>query len=56
MTTRFVPINVARIPLLGEFMTWHVQFLVRKPVSGSPLSSVVPCFRKGAQGGGEESR
>jgi len=31
ITTRFFPVNMARIPLLGEFLTWHVQFVVRKP-------------------------
>ncbi len=28
--TRFLPINVSRIPVLGEFLTWHVQFLLCK--------------------------
>ena len=27
-STRFLPINTARIPALGEFLTWHVEFLV----------------------------
>lgn len=31
MSTRFSPLNVACIPLLGEFLTWHVQFIVCKP-------------------------
>jgi SAM-dependent methyltransferase len=31
VSTRFLPLNVARIPLIGEFLTWHVQFVVRKP-------------------------
>lgn len=30
VTTRFSPVNFARIPVLKEFLTWHVQFLVRK--------------------------
>jgi len=30
-TTRFFPMNMANIPLLGEFVTWHVQFVVHKP-------------------------
>jgi SAM-dependent methyltransferase len=30
MSTRFLPLNVAQIPLAGEFLTWHVQFVVRK--------------------------
>ena len=32
MSTRFSPLNVACIPLLGEFLTWHVQFIACKPV------------------------
>lgn len=27
-STRFVPLDLSRIPLLGEFLTWHVQFLI----------------------------
>ncbi|MGB9879250.1 MAG: class I SAM-dependent methyltransferase [Anaerolineae bacterium] len=30
ISTRYLPINTARWPLLGEFLTWHVQFLIRK--------------------------
>jgi SAM-dependent methyltransferase len=30
VSVRFLPFNVARIPILGEFLTWHVQFLMRK--------------------------
>ena len=30
-STRLSPINVSRIPFLGEFLTWHVQFLLEKP-------------------------
>ncbi len=29
-STRWSPIDFSRVPLLGEFLTWHVQFLVRK--------------------------
>ena len=29
-STRLLPINTAVIPILGEFLTWHVQFLARK--------------------------
>lgn len=29
-STRFFPFNVSRIPVLGEFLTWHVQFLLCK--------------------------
>ncbi|MBA7527406.1 hypothetical protein ES705_19582 [subsurface metagenome] len=32
MRTRFSPINVAKIPILGEFLTWHVEFVLRKEV------------------------
>jgi len=28
--TRFSPINVSRIPLLNEFLTWHVEFVLRR--------------------------
>jgi SAM-dependent methyltransferase len=27
-STRFWPVDVSRIPLLGEFLTWHVQLLL----------------------------
>jgi len=30
ISPRYLPINAARWPLLGEFLTWHVQFLLRK--------------------------
>jgi SAM-dependent methyltransferase len=29
-TTKWLPINFSRIPILGEFFTWHVQFILRK--------------------------
>lgn len=29
-STRFSPINFAKIPYLREFLTWHVEFLIRK--------------------------
>jgi SAM-dependent methyltransferase len=29
-STRFFPFNVARLPWLGEFLTWHVQFILSK--------------------------
>jgi len=29
-STRFFPLNVARVPWLGEFLTWHVQFILVK--------------------------
>jgi SAM-dependent methyltransferase len=29
-STRYSPLNLARIPFAGEFLTWHVQFLVQK--------------------------
>lgn len=34
VSTRFTRLNVARLPWLGELLTWYVQFLVRKPVAG----------------------
>lgn len=30
ISPRYLPVNTARWPLLGEFLTWHVQFLLRK--------------------------
>lgn len=30
-STRFFPFNLARIPVMGEFLTWHVQFIVTHP-------------------------
>jgi SAM-dependent methyltransferase len=30
ISTKFLSINFARVPLLGEVLTWYVQFLVRK--------------------------
>jgi SAM-dependent methyltransferase len=29
-STRFFPLNIARVPWLGEFLTWHVQFILVK--------------------------
>jgi SAM-dependent methyltransferase len=29
-STRWLPIDFSHIPLLGEFLTWHVQFLYQK--------------------------
>jgi SAM-dependent methyltransferase len=31
MSTRYLPISAIRWPLLGEFLTWHAQFLLQKP-------------------------
>ena len=31
LDTRFSPVNTARWPVLGEFLTWHAEFLLRKP-------------------------
>jgi SAM-dependent methyltransferase len=30
-STRFFPLNLSRLPLLGEFLTWHVQFILGQP-------------------------
>lgn len=30
ISTRFCPINFAKIIILGEFLTWHVEFLLKK--------------------------
>jgi SAM-dependent methyltransferase len=29
-STRWLPIDFSGIPILGEFLTWHVQFILRK--------------------------
>lgn len=31
LSTRYMPVSFVRWPILGEFLTWHVQFLLRKP-------------------------
>lgn len=31
MSTRYLPISMIRWPVLGEVLTWHAQFLLRKP-------------------------
>lgn len=33
-STRFSPVNLARIPVLGEFLTWHVQFILCRQAAG----------------------
>jgi|TARA_B100002003_G_scaffold246867_1_gene277361 ubiquinone/menaquinone biosynthesis C-methylase UbiE len=30
ISTRHSPINLAKIPFLNEFLTWHVEFLIQK--------------------------
>lgn len=31
MSTRYLPVSLIRWPVVGEFFTWHAQFLLRKP-------------------------
>lgn len=31
MSTRYLPVSFIRWPLVGEVLTWHAQFLLRKP-------------------------
>ncbi len=31
ISPRYLPINTAKWPILSEILTWHVQFLLRKP-------------------------
>ena len=31
MSTRFLPVNFAAVPVIGEFLTWHVEFIIAKP-------------------------
>jgi hypothetical protein len=33
LSTRYLPFSLIRWPLLGELLTWHAQFLLRKPVT-----------------------
>lgn len=33
MSTRYLPISAIRWPLLNEVLTWHAQFLLRKPTN-----------------------
>lgn len=32
LSPRYLPINTARWPILGELLTWHIQFLLRKGI------------------------
>lgn len=32
-STRFLPVNLAKIPYLGEFLAWHVQFITSSACS-----------------------
>jgi ubiquinone/menaquinone biosynthesis C-methylase UbiE len=34
-STRYFPHSFARWPVLGELLTWHVQFLLQRPASGA---------------------
>ncbi|MGD2166369.1 MAG: class I SAM-dependent methyltransferase [Anaerolineae bacterium] len=31
LSTRYLPISLIRWPILGEILTWHAQFLLKKP-------------------------
>ncbi len=31
ISTRFFPFNLAKIPLLNEFLTWNIEFILKKP-------------------------
>lgn len=33
LSTRYLPASLIRWPILGELLTWHAQFLLRKPVT-----------------------
>ncbi len=35
ISPRYCPVNTAQWPILGEFLTWHVQFLLRKQAKPS---------------------
>jgi SAM-dependent methyltransferase len=35
ISTKFLSLSPARMPLLGEFLTWYVQFLAHKPVEAT---------------------
>jgi SAM-dependent methyltransferase len=34
-STRFMPFNTAKLPWVGEFLTWHVQFILGKRPKGN---------------------
>ena len=34
MSTRYMPISFIRWPVVSEALTWHAQFLLRKPPAG----------------------
>jgi SAM-dependent methyltransferase len=34
MSTRYLPVSFIRWPWIGEVLTWHAQFLLRKPLAG----------------------
>lgn len=39
LSTRYMPVSFVRWPILGEFLTWHVQFLLSKPGALPDLES-----------------
>ncbi|MCP4535538.1 MAG: class I SAM-dependent methyltransferase [Chloroflexi bacterium] len=39
-STRYLPFNLARLPWLGEFLTWHVQFILGKKDRDSSVSEL----------------
>jgi ubiquinone/menaquinone biosynthesis C-methylase UbiE len=41
-STRWLPLDFSGIPILREFLTWHVQFLLRKISSPPPKGASVP--------------
>lgn len=32
VSTRFAPLSLARVPIIGELLTWHVQIIARRQV------------------------
>jgi len=33
LSTRYLPVSAIRWPIVGELLTWHAQFLLRKPMA-----------------------
>lgn len=41
LSTRYFPYSFAQWPILGELLTWHVQFLLQQPSTALPVDAAV---------------